>query len=108
MGDSKQDLELRRKKKFFGTMVIVGELFNKKLVHSNIINKGIIKTLLPPENKNLSPIEIEALCKLLKTCGKAMDKDDKTHKILSKYIVAMKTLSERFEFRIQVIVDEIE
>merc|ERR1712154_215132 len=66
--DSRQDLQLRRKKKFFGTMIIVGELFNKKLVHSNIINKGIIKTLLPPENKNLSPIEIEALCKLLKTC----------------------------------------
>eukprot|EP01084_Bolivina_argentea_P085728 154952_1 len=106
--ESKQDLEQRRKKKFFGTMIIVGQLFNKKLVHSNIINKGIIKSLLPPENKKLSPIEIEALCKLLKTCGKAMDKDDKSHKILSRYIQAMKTHSAKFEFRIQVIVDEIE
>merc|ERR1712113_499932 len=37
-----------------------------------------------------------------------MDKDDKSHKILPRYIVAMKQHSERFDFRIQVIVDEIE
>merc|ERR1719361_3328675 len=101
------DLQHRRKQKFFGTMVIVGELFNKRLVHGNIINRGIIKLMLPPENKGLGPVEMEALCKLLKSCGKAMDKNPGSHKRIVKYMTVMKRCAEGFDFRTQVLVDDL-
>merc|ERR1712187_578523 len=87
-------------------MVIIGELFNKGLVHSNVINKGIIKRLL--EKANLSAIEIEALCHLLKTCGRTMSQSDNSRKLTAKYIAVMKKHAVSFDFRIQVIVDDVE
>ena len=52
-------------------------------------------------------MDIEALCKLLKTCGKYMDKDEKAHKMLVKYIGMMKKCAKPFGFRVVVLVDEI-
>merc|ERR1712129_61741 len=101
-------VESKRKKKFYGTMIIIGELFNKKLIGSAIVNKGIIKSMLPPKNKKPSAVEIEALCKLLKTCGKHMDKDEKAHGILVKFIKCMKKIAKPMGFRVVVLVDEIE
>merc|ERR1712228_2814 len=106
--ESKSDLETKRKKKFFGTMIIIGELYNKKLISSQIVYKGIIKSLLPPKNKQVSVVEIEALCKLLKTCGRFMDKDEKAHKVLLRFIGLMKKCAAKYGFRIQVLVDEID
>merc|ERR1712176_475159 len=106
--DSRSDVESKRKKKFYGTMIIIGELFNKKLIGSAIVNKGIIKSMLPPKNKKPSAVEIEALCKLLRTCGKHMDKDEKAHGILIKFIKCMKKIAKPMGFRVVVLVDEIE
>jgi len=105
---TRMDLEDRRKQKFFGTMVIIGELFNKRLVHQNIITKGIIKLMLPPENEHLGPVEMEALCKLLKSCGKTMDKNATLHKRIVKYLAAMKRCAETFDFRTRVLVDDLQ
>eukprot|EP01084_Bolivina_argentea_P276958 472685_1 len=102
------DVAKESRLQFIGVMVVFGQLFNKGMVHQNIINKGIIKSLLPPENKHILAIHIEGLCKLLTVCGKEMDETEKTHKVLSQYIKAMKTHSYKFELRIQVMVDELE
>merc|ERR1719189_3056682 len=54
------------------------------------------------------PYEIEALCKLLRTCGKTMDNSDHKHRQIEKYINVMRTHAQDHGFRLQVLVDELQ
>lgn len=111
--DDDDDMHVYCIQRFFGTMIIVGELYNQRLVHEQIILKGIFKSLLPPSNKNPKAVEIEALCKLLITCGRALDQM-KSIKHLNKFLVKMRkvcihfrTLNENKETRVGFMVDQL-
>eukprot|EP01084_Bolivina_argentea_P083519 151204_1 len=103
-------IDINATQKFLGAVKIIGLLYNKNLLHSNIIIKGILKTLLPPENKNPLAVGIEAACILLKMCGKQLDKNDKRHQFLLEYIEIIKQqmFCGKCEQRIQDMVEEVE
>eukprot|EP01084_Bolivina_argentea_P232267 391520_1 len=93
---------------FFNLIIFMGIGYNKKVLHANIIWKSILKQLIVWNNEPISEVEIVGICKLLNVSGKYLDKDDKTHKWLTKYIDDMKKQSENMGFRIQFMLEHVQ
>jgi len=86
-------------------MVLVAELYNVELIKRNLVFKGVFDVLLPPNNKNLTSVELEGLCRLFKRCGPKLDRFSK--KYVDKYIQKLTSHAFKFDFRTKVLVDEI-
>jgi len=93
----------RRRDTLFGTVLIIGELFNRKLLPSELITEGIINAILSEGPRRRRAIGIETVCKLLGICGQNMDRET-----VSKYVDAMSASAEHFGFRTRVLVETVE
>eukprot|EP00485_Elphidium_margaritaceum_P007895 CAMPEP_0202708538 /NCGR_PEP_ID=MMETSP1385-20130828/20718_1 /ASSEMBLY_ACC=CAM_ASM_000861 /TAXON_ID=933848 /ORGANISM="Elphidium margaritaceum" /LENGTH=976 /DNA_ID=CAMNT_0049367537 /DNA_START=135 /DNA_END=3065 /DNA_ORIENTATION=+ len=111
------ELKVRKKKEsFFAVMILVAELFNVDLISEQVVYKGVFEELLPPRNKQLSSIDLDGICRLLKRCGKKLDvpknsnaskTNSKQSTHLQKYLQRLAAFAKRFDFRTQCIVDEV-
>jgi translation initiation factor 4G len=75
-----QKLDLHQDKarvRFIGNIVFVGELHKESMLIDKIMH-GCIQKLLA-DDKNPSPEDMEALCKLLSTSGKILDTPPAAH-----------------------------
>jgi hypothetical protein len=87
--------------RFIGIVTMIGELFIYSLISWRVINDGIFGELLPPTQA----LDIEAVCKLLKTGGHAFD----THHYqeINYVIEQLSKYAQNFDFRTQCLVKEI-
>eukprot|EP01083_Nonionella_stella_P066926 176660_1 len=91
--------------KFFAMMELIAELYNVELIKRNLVYRGVFEILLPPHNTSLTETDLEGLCRLLKRCGKKLDKQSKKYN--DKYLQKMSTQARKFDVRTRVLVDEI-
>jgi len=101
-----QDLdETAKKQRQLGTIRFIGELFVRGLLKPNIMFDCVKILSDTPSEEN-----IEALCKLLRTVGKTLDKPDNAQKVNEvftrlKEMTGMPGLNFRFRFMIQDVID---
>merc|ERR1712113_1267590 len=86
-------------------MVLVAELYNVNLIKKNLVYKGLFDVLLPPKNNELTAIDLEGLCRLLKRCGKKLDEE--SEKYVSKYLQRLHSHAAKFDFRTKCLVDGV-
>lgn len=105
--DRKDDQELdeaAKKQRQLGTIRFIGELFVRGLLKANIMFDCIKMLSDKPTEEN-----IEALCKLLRTVGKTLDKSDgqKVNEVFAtlKDMTATEGLNFRFRFMLQDVID---
>jgi hypothetical protein len=81
---------------------MIGELFIYGLISWNVVSSGIFDQLLPPA----SALDVEAICKLLKTAGNDFDRHHfaEINLLMSK----LKKCANNFDFRTQCLVKEID
>jgi hypothetical protein len=96
------------KQQLIGLLCMIGELHHYGVIGWKVISAGIFDVMLNKESLSaISAVDIEALCKLLKTSGDEFDKRHK--KTVEGYIERMKQAveSNQFEFRIRCMVEEL-
>eukprot|EP01084_Bolivina_argentea_P005859 11065_1 len=101
------EISEKKQEQFFGVLVLIAELYNFDLIHQNLLFKAIFDTLLPPKNNNLSNIDIEGMCHIFKRCGKKLDNETKKKKV-NKYIEKLICHAKNFDFRTQVLANQIQ
>eukprot|EP01083_Nonionella_stella_P018048 50485_1 len=79
----------KTKANVMAVMVLVAELYNIGIIHKAIVFKGVCDQLLPPKNNNLTSLDLEGLCCLLKHCGKKLDGEAK--KYVDRYVQKIST-----------------
>ncbi|KYR03034.1 eukaryotic translation initiation factor 4 gamma [Tieghemostelium lacteum] len=108
----KQDFEEKqyiKRKREFGLIKFIGELFNKEMLSEKILH-GILIALMGELNKP-TEIKLECFCKLLTITGKTLSTNEKAATWLTRYHNRMKdltelpTLSQRLKFLIQNVID---
>eukprot|EP00484_Ammonia_sp_Unknown_P011288 CAMPEP_0197077480 /NCGR_PEP_ID=MMETSP1384-20130603/212634_1 /TAXON_ID=29189 /ORGANISM="Ammonia sp." /LENGTH=993 /DNA_ID=CAMNT_0042516345 /DNA_START=184 /DNA_END=3166 /DNA_ORIENTATION=+ len=87
--------------RFIGIITMIGELFTYGLISWRVINAGIFEELLPPSQA----LDIEAVCKLLKTSGHEFDKHH--YQEINQVIESLSNHAQNFDFRTQCFVKEI-
>ena len=87
--------------RFIGIITMIGELFTYGLISWNVISSGIFEELLPPQQA----LDIEAICKLLKTSGHNFDRHH--YKEVNIVINNLSKYSQNYDFRTQCLVKEI-
>jgi translation initiation factor 4G len=93
-----------KKQRQLGTIRFIGELFVRGLLKANIMFDCIKMLSDKPTEEN-----IEALCKLLRTVGKTLDKSDmtKVNEVFAtlKDMTVLEGLNFRFRFMLQDVID---
>jgi hypothetical protein len=112
---------------FVGTLRLLGCLFVVGVLQKKVIDKGILvpllmkyhnstekinsKTLENNNNNNKvhtnkpSKINIEGVCELLKVIGRKLQRAHSS--VLAKYLDFLETLKSHYEFRTQVLIEEL-
>eukprot|EP01083_Nonionella_stella_P149214 473623_1 len=90
------------KVRFLGIVTMIGELYRFGLISWNVILSGIFNELLPPQ----TPLDIEAVCKLLKTAGNEFDRQH--YKEINVIIDQLSKCGQRYDFRTRCFVKEIQ
>eukprot|EP01083_Nonionella_stella_P233685 823091_1 len=68
----------------FAVMVLLAELYNIGIINRNLVMRGIMEGLLPPNNENFTSQQLEGLCCFLKHCGKKFDRE--AGKFVDEYV----------------------
>eukprot|EP00005_Dracoamoeba_jomungandri_P008309 CAMPEP_0174277654 /NCGR_PEP_ID=MMETSP0439-20130205/61048_1 /TAXON_ID=0 /ORGANISM="Stereomyxa ramosa, Strain Chinc5" /LENGTH=1266 /DNA_ID=CAMNT_0015369991 /DNA_START=312 /DNA_END=4112 /DNA_ORIENTATION=+ len=89
--DEKRE-KLKQKFRMLGNIKFIGELYNVDMLTENIMHQCIFKQLLGDNDpKNPDEVKLEALCKLMTTCGKRLDHSRRS--VMNLYFKRIEKLS---------------
>ena len=95
------------KHRFFAIMVLIAGLFRVRLLSKSVIFRDVFDELLPPKNANLCRVDIEGICRLLRHCGKLLDKHESF--VIDAYLDKLLFFAQAFYpgFRTKVLIQSI-
>ena len=98
---------MKMKNTFLGTMKLIGELGNKQMVPEKITHFCMQALLNDAEAHDDD--KIEALCMMVRTVGKTLDKSERSKQLLEGYISRVKMLAQdkRLQSRIRFLLQQI-